>query len=180
MVAAGASAEAAALLQRVYHPGGAIDDEAWMARCTAIRDGLHRLHGRSRDARTLLSAFGGRDIAVAAGIVLGAASRRTPILIDGPVGVAAALAARDIAGPARLWTVLADHGNHPTVKAGAQALDLEPLVELRLGLGEGAASLMAVSMVQAALTIAETSTATVSTVEPSTVEETDTSTVDSV
>jgi nicotinate-nucleotide--dimethylbenzimidazole phosphoribosyltransferase len=172
VVAAAASAEPAALLQRVYHPGGAIDDEAWMVRCTALRDGLHRLHGRSRDARTLLSAFGGRDIAVAAGIVLGAASRRTPVVIDGPVGMAAALAARDIAGPARLWTVLADHGNHPTVKAGAQALDLEPLVELRLGLGEGAASLMAVPLIQAALSIAETAPSTVdtSTAEVSTVD----------
>ena len=155
VVATSASAEPAALLQRVYRPGGAIDDEAWMVRCAAIRDGMRRLHGWSRDARTLLSALGGPDIAVATGIVLGAASRRTPVVIDGPVGVAAALVARDIAGVARLWTVLADHGDHPTVKAGATALDLQPLVELRLGLGEGAASLMAVSLIQAALSIVD-------------------------
>jgi nicotinate-nucleotide--dimethylbenzimidazole phosphoribosyltransferase len=63
--------------------------------------------------------------------------------------------ARDIAGVARLWTVLADHGDHPTVKAGATALDLQPLVELRLGLGEGAASLAAVPLIQAALSIVD-------------------------
>jgi nicotinate-nucleotide--dimethylbenzimidazole phosphoribosyltransferase len=155
VVAASTSGEPAALLQRVYRPGGAIDDEAWMNRCAAIRDGMRRLHGRSRDARSLLSALGGPDIAVATGIVLGAASRRTPVVIDGPVGIAGALVARDIAGVARLWTVLADHGDHPTVKAGATALDLQPLVELRLGLGEGAASLAAVPLIQAALSIVD-------------------------
>ena len=155
VVAASASAEPAALLQRVYRPGGTIDDEAWMTRCAAIRDAMRRLHGRSRDARSLLSALGGPDIAVATGIVLGAASRRTPVVIDGPVGLAGALVARDIAGVARLWTVLADHGDHPTVKAAATALDLQPLVELRLGLGEGAAGLAAVPLIQAALSIVD-------------------------
>jgi adenosyl cobinamide kinase/adenosyl cobinamide phosphate guanylyltransferase/NaMN:DMB phosphoribosyltransferase len=155
VVAGSASAEPAALLQRVYRPGGAIDDEAWMARCVAIRDAMRRLHGRSRDARTLLSALGGPDIAIAAGIVLGAADRRTPVLVDGPVGVAGALMARDIAGAARMWTLLADHGDHPTVKAGASALDLKPLVELGLGLGEGAASMVLVPLIQAALSIVD-------------------------
>jgi NaMN:DMB phosphoribosyltransferase len=155
VVAGSASAEPAALLQRVYQPGGAIDDEAWMVRAAAIRDGMRRLHGRSRDARTLLSALGGPDIAVATGLVLGAASRRTAVLVDGPVGIAAALLARDIAGPSRLWVLLADHGDHPTVKAGASALDLKPLIELRLGLGEGAASLMVVPLIQAALSIVD-------------------------
>jgi nicotinate-nucleotide--dimethylbenzimidazole phosphoribosyltransferase len=155
VVAGTTSAEPAALLQRVYRPGGAIDDDAWMARCVAIRDGMRRLRGRSRDARTLLAALGGPDIAVATGLVLGAAARKTPVLVDGPVGIAATLVARDIAGPSRLWTLLADHGDHPTVKAGASALDLTPLVELRLGLGEGAASLVAVPLIQAALSIVD-------------------------
>jgi nicotinate-nucleotide--dimethylbenzimidazole phosphoribosyltransferase len=155
VVAGTTSAEPAALLQRVYRPGGAIDDDAWMARCVAIRDGMRRLRGRSRDARTLLAALGGPDIAVATGLVLGAAARKTPVLVDGPVGIAATLVARDIAGPSRLWTLLADHGDHPTVKAGASALDLKPLVELRLGLGEGAASLVAVPLIQAALSLVD-------------------------
>jgi NaMN:DMB phosphoribosyltransferase len=77
------------------------------------------------------------------------------VLVDGPVGIAAALLARDIAGPSRLWVLLADHGDHPTVKAGASALDLKPLIELRLGLGEGAASLMVVPLIQAALSIVD-------------------------
>jgi len=155
VVAASTSAEPAALLQRVYQPGGTIDDEAWMTRCAALRDGLHRLKGRSRDARSLLAAVGGPDIAVAMGLLVGAAARRTPVLVDGPVGIAAALLARDIAGVSRLWTLLADHGGHPTVKSGASALDLQPLLELGLGLGEGAAGLMTVPLIQAGLSIVD-------------------------
>jgi NaMN:DMB phosphoribosyltransferase len=155
VVAASASAEPAALLQRVYQPGGTIDDEAWMVRCAALRDGLRHLKGRSRDARTVLAAVGGADIAVAMGLVMGAAARRTPVIVDGPVGIAAALLARDIAGMARQWTLLADHGGHPTVKQGASTLDLQPLLELGLGLGEGAAGLTAVSLIQTSLSIVD-------------------------
>ena len=155
VVAANTSAEPAALLQRVYQPGGTINDEAWMTRCAALRDGLRRLKGRSRDARSLLAAVGGPDIAVAMGLLMGAAARRTPVLVDGPVGIAAALLARDISGVSRLWILLADHGGHPTVKSGASALDLQPLLELGLGLGEGAAGLMTVPLVQAGLSIVD-------------------------
>jgi NaMN:DMB phosphoribosyltransferase len=103
----------------------------------------------------VLAAAGGADIAVAMGLVLGAAARRTPVVVDGPVGIAAALLARDIAGVSRQWILLADHGGHPTVKAGASALDVQPLVELGLGLGEGAAGLMTVSLIQAGLSIVD-------------------------
>jgi nicotinate-nucleotide--dimethylbenzimidazole phosphoribosyltransferase len=113
------------------------------------------LKGRSRDARSLLAAVGGPDIAVAMGLLMGAAARRTPVLVDGPVGIAAALLARDIAGVSRLWILLADHGGHPTVKSAASALDLQPLLELGLGLGEGAAGLMTVPLIQAGLSIVD-------------------------
>jgi NaMN:DMB phosphoribosyltransferase len=155
VVAANISAEPAAVLQRVYQPGGTIDDEAWMTRCAAVRDGLRRLKGRPRDARSLLAGVGGPDIAIAMGILVGAVARRTPVVVDGPVGIAAALLARDIAGVSRLWILLADHGGHPAVKAAASALDVQPLLDLGLGLGEGTAGLMTVPLIQTGLSIVD-------------------------
>ena len=69
-----------------------------MRRATAVREALHRVRARRRDAHALLATIGGADLAVAVGILVGATARRTPILVDGPVGVSLA----DRAGERRL------------------------------------------------------------------------------
>ncbi|QOC90974.1 bifunctional adenosylcobinamide kinase/adenosylcobinamide-phosphate guanylyltransferase [Micromonospora craniellae] len=154
VLAATAGAEAPAVLGRVVTPDGEIDDVAWMARCAAVRDALHRTRRASRDAKDVLAQLGGGDIAVATGILLGATARRTPVLLDGPVGVAAGLVSRDLAGQARHWCMLADHGGHPAVKLAADVLGLSPLTELRLDLGEGANALTVLPLLRSVLALA--------------------------
>jgi nicotinate-nucleotide--dimethylbenzimidazole phosphoribosyltransferase len=156
IVAADTGAEAAALLGRVITPGGGIDDNAWMIRCGAVRDALQRIRQSSRGPRELLAELGGGDIAVATGILLGAAARRTAVLLDGPVGVAAGLVARDLAGQTRHWCLLPDHGRHPTVKQAASVLGLDPVVDLRLDLGEGANALAVLPLLQSMLGLVNT------------------------
>jgi NaMN:DMB phosphoribosyltransferase len=154
VVAAVTGAEPTSLLGRVATPDGMYDDEAWMARCLAVRDGLRRVRGRNGDPRQVLTALGGADLAAATGLLLGAANRRTPVMIDGPVGVAAGLLARDFAFTSRQWLLLADHGEHPTVRLGADVLGLRPFASLRLDLGEGGTSLAVLPLLQTALTLA--------------------------
>lgn len=144
-------AEPAAVLPRVVTAGGRIDDDAWMARCAAVRDALRRIRGGSRGAKDVLADVGGGDIAIATGVLLGATARRTPVILDGPVGVAAALISRDLAGQARHWCLLPDHGRHPAVRLAADVLGLTPLLDLRLDLGEGANALAALPLLRAAL-----------------------------
>ncbi len=153
VIAATTSAEEPALLPRVRQAGGRFDDNAWMVRCAAVRDALHRARAGSREPKELLAALGGADLAVAVGVLLGAAARRTPVVIDGPVGVAAGLLARDLATQARLWLLLADHGGHPATESGADVLSLTPVAQLRLGLGEGAAGLAVLPLIQSALVV---------------------------
>jgi adenosyl cobinamide kinase/adenosyl cobinamide phosphate guanylyltransferase/NaMN:DMB phosphoribosyltransferase len=150
------SGEAAALLGRVIAPGGRIDDAAWMRRCAAIRDALHRVRSRARDPQAVLGMLGGADHAVATGLLLGAVSRRTPVLLDGPVGVAAALVARDFGAQTRHWILLPDTGGHPAVRLGAEILGATPVLDLKLGLGEGATALAALPLLRSALTLAAT------------------------
>ena len=154
VVAAITGAEPPALLARVVTPAGRYDDNAWMTRCLALRDALHRVRDRDGDPRTVLAALGGADIAAATGLILGAASRRTPVMIDGPVGAAAALLANDFAPQSRRWVLLPDTGRHPAVRLAAEALGLRPWLDLCLDLGEGAAALAALPMLQTALTLA--------------------------
>ncbi|MFI6757918.1 bifunctional adenosylcobinamide kinase/adenosylcobinamide-phosphate guanylyltransferase [Micromonospora sp. NPDC050417] len=154
VLAATAGAESAAVLGRVISPGGQVDDAAWMIRCAAVRDALHRTRRSPRGPKDVLAELGGGDIAIAAGILLGATARRTPVLLDGPVGVAAGLVTRDLAGQSRHWCLLPDHGGHPAVKLAADVLGLAPLLDLRLDLGEGASALATLPLLRTALTLA--------------------------
>jgi nicotinate-nucleotide--dimethylbenzimidazole phosphoribosyltransferase len=154
VVAATTGAEAAAILPRVAVPGGEVDDAAWMSRCAAVRDALHRTRLSPRGAKEVLAELGGGDIAVATGLILGATARRVPVLLDGPVGVAAALVTRDLAGQARHWCLLPDHGGNPTVRLAADVLGLIPMMDLRVDLGEGTTALASLPLLRAALSLA--------------------------
>ncbi|MDG4772108.1 bifunctional adenosylcobinamide kinase/adenosylcobinamide-phosphate guanylyltransferase [Solwaraspora sp. WMMD792] len=156
VVAATTGAEPAALLGRVPAAGGKVDDAAWMSRCAAVRDALHRTRRGTRGAREVLAEYAGGEIAVATGVLLGATANRIPVLLDGPVGVAAALVSRDLAGQARHWCLLPDHGRQPTVRHAADVLGLTPLLDLRLDLGEGATALAALPLLRSALALADT------------------------
>jgi NaMN:DMB phosphoribosyltransferase len=146
--------ETSALLGRVVTPAGVYDDNAWMTRAIALRDAMHRVRHRDGDPRTVLCAVGGADIATATGLLLGAASRRLPVMIDGPVGAAAAMLANDFAPSIRRWLMLPDHGRNVAVIVVAEALELKPWMDLCLDLGEGATSLSALPTLQMALTLA--------------------------
>jgi NaMN:DMB phosphoribosyltransferase len=154
VVAVLTGAEPAALLGRVVDSTGFVDDAAWIRKIGAIRDARHRIRTRSREPHVMLSMLGGGDIAVATGIVLGAASRRLPLVVDGPVAIAAALVARDYGAQTRHWLMMPDHGDNPTVKLAADVLGATPFLSLRLGLGEGATALAALPLINTALTIA--------------------------
>jgi nicotinate-nucleotide--dimethylbenzimidazole phosphoribosyltransferase len=152
---AGAVAEPAALLGRVRAADGTLDDRAWIERCAAVRDGMHRAKSAGQtSARAVLGELGGEDIAIATGIILGAAAHRLPLLLDGPVGAAAAQAARVLAAPARRWCLVPDHGGHPTVVRVCELLGLSPPLDLGLALGEGASSLAALPLLHSALDLA--------------------------
>ncbi|MGN9775534.1 bifunctional adenosylcobinamide kinase/adenosylcobinamide-phosphate guanylyltransferase [Micromonospora sp. H33] len=154
VLAATAGAEPPAVLGRVVTDAGEYDDASWMVRCAAVRDGLHRSRHSPRGAKDILAELGGGDIAVATGVLLGATARRLPVLLDGPVGVAAGMVSRDLAGQARHWCLLADHGGHPAVRLAADVLGLTPLLDLRLDLGEGANALVALPLLRSVLGLA--------------------------
>ncbi|MDT4990671.1 MAG: nicotinate-nucleotide--dimethylbenzimidazole phosphoribosyltransferase [Actinoplanes sp.] len=156
VLAATTGAEPVAVLPRVLAPGGFYDDAAWMIRCAAVRDALHRIRQESRGARDILAQIGGADLAVATGALLGAAARRLPVLLDGPVGIAAALVARDLAGQARHWCLLPDAGKLALVAQGADVLGLTPVLDLGLGLGEGANALAALPLLRIGIALAAT------------------------
>jgi nicotinate-nucleotide--dimethylbenzimidazole phosphoribosyltransferase len=160
IVSATTSAEIAGIMARRVGPDGVVDDASWMIRCAAARDALRRVHQKSLQPKDILAELGGVDLAVGVGILLGATARRTPVMLDGTVGVAAGMLARDLAAQSRHWCLLPDNGGDPAVKLAGDVLGTEQLLDLRLGLGEGATALAVLPLLQGALTLASTLTAT--------------------
>lgn len=97
-----------------------------------------------------MAAFGGLEIAVMAGAIIGAAASKATVLIDGYVATSAALMAVDARPECRPYLVFA----HESYEAGhidmLAHLDADALLDLDLRLGEGTGALLAVPLLKAA------------------------------
>jgi nicotinate-nucleotide--dimethylbenzimidazole phosphoribosyltransferase len=147
LVAALCDQEPAAMTGR----GSGIDDDTWMRKCVAVRDGLRRARTAGSDPLALLAVTGGADLAAVAGLLLQAAVRRTPVLVDGVTVLAAALVAQQVATAAPEWWFAPHDGGDPAERAALRALDLTPAVELGLRLGDGTGALAVLPLLQTAL-----------------------------
>jgi nicotinate-nucleotide--dimethylbenzimidazole phosphoribosyltransferase len=85
------------------------------------------------------------------GFVAQAAARRTPVLLDGVVVTAAALVADRLAPGARLWWQAGHRSTEPAHALALKRLDLEPIVDLGMRLGEGTGAAVALSVLRAAV-----------------------------
>lgn len=102
------------------------------------------------DALSVLSEFAGCEIAMMAGAVLGAAGRRRPVLVDGFIATAAALAAVRLAPEALDYCIFAHGSAEKGHAAMLEALDATPLLDLGLRLGEGTGAALAAPLLAAA------------------------------
>jgi nicotinate-nucleotide--dimethylbenzimidazole phosphoribosyltransferase len=130
--------------------GTGIDDLAWMRKTAVVRDAMRRGRPHKGDPIALLATIGGADIAAMAGLLLGAAARRTPVLLDGVVSCAAALVAHRIAFRAREWWLAGHLSTEPAAAAALERLRLDPVVDYGLRLGEGTGALVALPVLAAA------------------------------
>ena len=130
--------------------GTGIDDETHARKVAVIRAALELHRPDPSDPIGVLAAVGGLEHAALAGFMLGAASLRTPVILDGVIAGAAALVAKAIA-PEVLAACIAGHRSaEPGHKAALAKLGLRPLIDLDLRLGEGSGALLALPLVQSA------------------------------
>ncbi|PXW32337.1 UNVERIFIED_CONTAM: adenosylcobinamide kinase /nicotinate-nucleotide-dimethylbenzimidazole phosphoribosyltransferase /adenosylcobinamide-phosphate guanylyltransferase [Williamsia faeni] len=131
--------------------GTGIDDNGWIRKTAAVRDGMRRGRSHTRIPLELLRTVSGAEIAAMAGFLAQAALRKTPVILDGLVVTAAALVANDLAPGAREWWVAGHRSAEPAHRIALRHLDLEPLLDLSMRLGEGSGALTALPIVQAAV-----------------------------
>ncbi|MCM2390462.1 nicotinate-nucleotide--dimethylbenzimidazole phosphoribosyltransferase [Streptomyces albipurpureus] len=130
--------------------GTGINDEMHARKVDVVRRGLELHEPDPADPIGVLAAVGGLEHAALVGLILGGASLRIPVLLDGVSAGAAALLARAIA-PEALAACIAGHRSaEPGHVAALNKLGLRPLVDLDLRLGEGTGALLALPLVQSA------------------------------
>ncbi|MFJ8953737.1 nicotinate-nucleotide--dimethylbenzimidazole phosphoribosyltransferase [Streptomyces sp. NPDC102381] len=130
--------------------GTGINDETHARKVEVVRRALDLHKPDPADPLGVLAAVGGLEHAAMVGLLLGGASLRTPVILDGVSAGAAALVARAIA-PEVLAACIAGHRSaEPGHVAALNKLGLRPLVDLDLRLGEGTGALLALPIVQSA------------------------------
>ncbi|MFD8260932.1 nicotinate-nucleotide--dimethylbenzimidazole phosphoribosyltransferase [Streptomyces griseoluteus] len=128
--------------------GTGINDETLARKTEVVRRALELHQPDPADPIGVLAALGGFEHAAMVGLLLGGASLRTPVILDGVSAGAAALVARAIA-PEVLAACIAGHRSaEPGHVAALNKLGLRPLVDLDLRLGEGTGALLALPLVQ--------------------------------
>lgn len=135
----------------VVGSGTGVDDAGWARKTAAVRDALFRARGVLPDPAGLLRCCGGADLAAMAGFCAQAAVRRTPLLLDGMAVTTAALVAERLAPGAHRWWQAGHRSTEPGHGLALTALGLDPIMDLRMRLGEGTGAAVALSVLRAAV-----------------------------
>lgn len=147
--------------------GTGIDDATWMRKTAAVRDAMRRGRPVLADQLRLLATIGGADIAAMSGLIAQASARGVPVLLDGVVSCAAALVVDRMSHRARAWWLAGHRSTEPAQHRALDRLDLEPIVDYSMRLGEGTGALIALPVLQsAAALLTEMSTLADITAEP--------------
>ena len=128
---------------------GAGLDEAGLRRKVAVIAAALALHSPARV--DTLAKLGGCEIGAMAGIMLGAAARRVPVVVDGVISAAAALIAAQVAPGVRDYLIAGHRSAELGHAVALHALGLEALLSLDLRLGEGTGALLALPLIEAAM-----------------------------
>lgn len=142
----GAFTEAQA--EDVVGRGTGVDDERLRRKIAVVQDAVDRVRGG--DYETIASEVGGYEIVGLAGVLLSAAQRRIPVLLDGFIVSAAALIAQAIAPEAIGYCIAAHRSREPGHAVALRQLGLVPLLDLDLRLGEGSGAALAFPLCEAA------------------------------
>ncbi|ROZ87653.1 nicotinate-nucleotide--dimethylbenzimidazole phosphoribosyltransferase [Gordonia sp. OPL2] len=133
--------------------GTGIDDAGWIRKTAAIRDGMRRARRHVHDPLSLLATVAGADLTALAGFLAQAAVRRTPVILDGMVVTAAAMVANELAPGAARWWVAGHRSVEPAHTIALDHLDLAPVLDLEMRLGEGSGALAALPLVASSVDI---------------------------
>lgn len=136
--------------EQVTGPGTGIDEQTLQSKVDVIDDALNYHRPDANDGIDVLRSVGGFELGAIAGAALGAAEQRIPVVIDGFNVAAGALIAMAIDDSVTNYLLPSHQSTEPGQKVQLDALDLTPLFDLEMRLGEGTGAAIAIGMYQSA------------------------------
>jgi nicotinate-nucleotide--dimethylbenzimidazole phosphoribosyltransferase len=137
----------------VTHRGTGIDDATLMRKIRLIEEAIETNKPDPQDPLDVLAKVGGFEIAGIAGLIIGCAAHRIPVVVDGFISTAAAMIA--VALNDRIKEYL--FASHQSVEVGHQFMleyiGQKPILNLSMRLGEGTGAALAMSIIEAAVKI---------------------------
>ena len=134
-------------------PGAGLPPEKLAHKASVIRQGIRLNRPDPADGLDLLAKVGGFEIGGIAGVILGAARRHKPVLVDGFISGAGALIASLLAPAASDYMIMAHGSAEPGHAAILKRLGKKPLLDLEMRLGEGSGAVLAMPLADAAAAI---------------------------
>lgn len=142
-----------AAVAEVTGRGTGIDEATRKHKIAVIERALALNQPDPQDALDVLAKVGGFEIGAIAGVILGAAARRIPVLVDGFISTAGAMIAAGLAPLSRHYMLAAHRSVEPGHRLMQDHLDLQPIFQLDLRLGEGTGAALAMPVVASAVAI---------------------------
>ena len=138
-------------VESVTGRGTGLDDSQLRRKIDLIERAIRLHRPDPEEGLDALAKVGGLEIGCLAGIALAAAEARVPVVLDGFITTAAALTAWRIDPAVKEYFIPSHRSVEPGHRAALQALDLEPLLDLALRLGEGTGAALAFGIIEASV-----------------------------
>ncbi|OGF48736.1 MAG: nicotinate-nucleotide--dimethylbenzimidazole phosphoribosyltransferase [Candidatus Firestonebacteria bacterium GWA2_43_8] len=140
-------------VKEVTGRGTGVDDKGLANKIALIEKGVKFNKPDKNDALDVLSKVGGFEIGGLAGVILGGAMRKVPVVVDGFISTAAALIAVGIEPKAGEYIIAAHNSVENGHKYALEYLKQKPILNLELRLGEGTGAALAMGIIDGAVKI---------------------------
>ena len=136
-------------VEEITGRGTGIDDARLQHKIAVIKEALRVNQPDPADALDVLAKVGGFEIGAIAGLILGAAALKKPVIVDGFITTAGALIAQGLSPLSAQYMIAAHRSVEPGHRVAQKRLGKEPLLDLNLRLGEGTGAALAMNIVEA-------------------------------
>jgi nicotinate-nucleotide--dimethylbenzimidazole phosphoribosyltransferase len=140
-------------VEEVVGRGTGVDDERLRHKTKVLQESLLRHKPDPNNALDVLAKVGGFEIGAIAGLILGAASRRIPVVVDGFISGAGAMIATRLEPACRDYLFFSHLSRERGHKRMMEFFDARPILDLDLCLGEGTGAAIAMDVINAAVRI---------------------------
>jgi nicotinate-nucleotide--dimethylbenzimidazole phosphoribosyltransferase len=140
-------------VEDVVGRGTGVDEERMRHKTNLIKDAIRRHQPDPHDALDVLTKIGGLEIGAIAGLIIGAAARRIPVVVDGFISGAGAMIATKLAPESRAYIFFSHLSRERGHRRMMEFLDARPILDLDMCLGEGTGAAVAMDIITASVRI---------------------------